>query len=340
MYCGGCAPVLYLCKKIQGGGIMKPPILLAAILLTILLMAGCQNPPVNEVPPAEADSFSQGEYLGVEDDILPQGEEPSIEVDDLPQDEEKGFKILDYWTIANLGDYIQEEGLTIVDLEDFIPEEDLKLGDLNNIIGVAYRESDPPLKPRLLSEISGPFTTRKIFSAEDAVKAIASVRTLLGVERLSFCCLESTREYLQAKYFILQQLYDNIEVSSGWMQVDADLYSGEIWQVRNYYKGGIEESGLVTVPTLSAEEAAKQFSLAKDTWIVAAVLLIDPVNDYVPSEGYRLVWRFIIGRALTPSTVIQARYLYIDAHTGEIILDYDIEDEGGEYTILEHEEVK
>jgi Zn-dependent metalloprotease len=152
--------------------------------------------------------------------------------------------------------------------------------------------------------IRGLFTTRKINSAKDAVKALSSIRSIMRIDQLSFTCTkkEKTEDY---RVFYLQQLYKGIMVYGGFFKVTA-RNTGEPYELIGSYVSGIE---LDITPELTATEASNNISLHEGRRISETLLVI--YTD--PEEDVRLSWRYTI----VIGDIVYEKYIFVDANTGE-----------------------
>lgn len=188
------------------------------------------------------------------------------------------------------------ENLSIHDLEE--------MNDDNLDIHYSFPET---IIPR---SITGIFSTKKIFTSEDAVYAILSVRDILNIERSSFACtdMEDRDEEMQ---YSLQQMYKGVPVESGYFVVRAAKNGLPVLVSGRY----IPIKDMNVVPKISAEEAQKKVRLQKYTRIENYQLII---------SGESLAWKMhVVGWGWNSGKLEVQRTVYVDATTGKTICAYN-----------------
>ena len=188
-----------------------------------------------------------------------------------------------------------------------LPEEtleDFSMEDLQAFTGgnVEIRYSPETGLPK---EITGRFSPQQILTAEDAIRSLGSVKTLFGIESLTFSCTE-VEERPDSRVFRLEQLWEGIPVSGYGFQVGAANDGTALFVSGNYCSaiqadltGGLTEDACKEALALSKGEKAAQ---ARQTILTT-------------QDGAKLCWEFHI----VAQDPLQERLVYCDASTGAIL---------------------
>lgn len=161
--------------------------------------------------------------------------------------------------------------------EDF-SEQDLRENHPGAIEILYSAETNQP------KEIRGVFSSHTIFSEQDAVIALGSIRSFLGITDFSFCCVGT--EYGDGfVVFDLAQLYHGIPVMDYGFRVAAKT-DGTPLYVSGSYQSNIQ---IETVPVFNAETCAKGISLSAGERITSAELVI-VIETGIP----HLCWKYRI----------------------------------------------
>lgn len=177
--------------------------------------------------------------------------------------------------------------------------------------GGALRIVRDPLTGRP-KEIAGSFTTRVIVGEQDALMALLSVRSLMGVSDYQFACTEADDERNDFCVFTLQQLYQGVPVEMGIFRVVADK-KGVPVSVSGTYQPGIQ---IDTEPELTAEEGRRLLDLPFGSKVLSVRLAVYTDDDW----KYHLVWRYSIASQAFFGD-LEDRVAYLDAATGELLED-------------------
>lgn len=180
--------------------------------------------------------------------------------------------------------------------------EDFSLEQLEAFTGgnVSIRYSPDTGMPK---EITGKFSSHGIFSAEDAVAALGSVKTLFGIEELNFVCTQ-VDERTDATVYWLDQLWQGIPVSGYGFRVEAGADGAAQFVSGSYLQGiSVDVSG-----ALAAESCTAALELYPGEQIAASRQVILEEKGQVV-----LCWEFhIVG-----ADPLMERLVFCDALTGE-----------------------
>ena len=154
----------------------------------------------------------------------------------------------------------------------------------------------------MAEKIEGVFTTGLIFTPEDAVKALTSVRDIFDISSFSYAYTPGPDIYHQP-CFELTQLHEGIEVIYGYFRI----FASDEGIPKSIWGRYIDIGEINTEPSLSPKEASKSFAFNKDTNILETKLVIFGTNE----SDIILCWYFnMFGREV-----------FVDAHTGVIVYD-------------------
>ena len=180
-----------------------------------------------------------------------------------------------------------ETTLETISIDMALVKEDLTLKDLKKMNGgqvkiIYCTDADIP------RDISGTFSTRKVFTAEDAVYALLSVRSFMQIGDASFTCTEID-DSGKNRSFQLQQVYKGIAVDNGHFLIVASKVEGNTIGVTGLYQ---HLPDLDVNPKISMKKARKAFKLKWGTKITRSQLVV--LGDGVSELGDRLAWKFIV----------------------------------------------
>lgn len=181
--------------------------------------------------------------------------------------------------------------------------EDLTMEQLQEMSGDTLEVALSP-KTERIRELGGKISTVNVKNPEDALLALMSVRTLMGIEGQEFTCLQVDEEEDHRTYW-LQQLYKGVPVDRGVFRVLVTT-KGEPYFVRGEYEQGID---LDIKPALDAKEAFKKYG--KEESIKDTKLTI-----YSETGVPVLAWRYYANVG-----TVQEKYIYLNANTGELLED-------------------
>ena len=202
--------------------------------------------------------------------------------------------------------------LEVIPIDISLVKEDLTLRELKKMNGgqlringfVDYNGTDMPW------DILGTFSTKKVFTAEDAVYALLSVRSFMRIGDASFACTEIEGSD-KTRRFQIQQVYKGIAVEDGRFEIAATKEEGNLIGVAGFYR---QVPDMDVDPEISMKKARKAFKLKWSTKITKSQLVIYGT----PELSDCLAWKFIVsGRNPKDDKLV-----YIDAITGNIIAEY------------------
>jgi Zn-dependent metalloprotease len=186
-------------------------------------------------------------------------------------------------------------------------EEDLSLEEIRALSGGRLEIVTDP-RTGLPAQIEAVFSARKIFTAEDAVRSLFSVRTLMRIKGFAFACIDSeSRESVNV--FFLQQLHEGVPVFGGMFRVIAGK-DGTPVSVSGTYKPGIV---LDTRPSLSARAAGESVPLDFGMKLSEAGLEIYELSE----SDYRLCRKYYV----KSKDKAKEKLVFVDAHSGEMIAE-------------------
>jgi Zn-dependent metalloprotease len=187
--------------------------------------------------------------------------------------------------------------------------EDFSIGDLYDLNQGDCEVIRDPVTD-LPRQIDGKFSTVPIFTAEDAVKSLASVRSIMRISGFDFTCtnIDDSRENLRV--FELVQLYEGIPVSGGRFKVIAQKADGQAAAVLGTYQQGVNVN---TEPALSEKEARGSLSLPRGQKIASSRLVIHTP----PGKAPALCWEYEI-KAGDP---LDEKLVYVNAASGAVVAE-------------------
>ena len=147
--------------------------------------------------------------------------------------------------------------------------EDLDKDALNALNNNKLKITNNP-ETGLPRQISGIFSTKTIQTAEDALYAMMSVRTFMQIEGREFICVEEDFSDDEKNVFFFLQVYEGLPVEQGVFRVSATK-EGTPLSLYGTYCSGID---VATTPTITAEEAKQEVTLADDAKIESVQLVI------------------------------------------------------------------
>ena len=186
--------------------------------------------------------------------------------------------------------------------------EDLSLDDIKKLNGGTVEIIYLP-DINIPKEIKGKFTNGTIKSEEDAIASLASVRTLMHINEISYVCVDIVEDE-HIKSFYLQQVYNGVIVLNGTFRVIA-TYEGEPVAIIGIYINGIE---IDTTPLVAINDAKKSVILEKGTKISETKIAVYKDDD----EIVHLCWLFDI----YSREPLKNKTIVVDAYTGKYIIEY------------------
>ncbi|MCD8019855.1 MAG: hypothetical protein LUF92_09840 [Clostridiales bacterium] len=185
--------------------------------------------------------------------------------------------------------------------EDLTPEDIQRMNQGN--AEIIYSASSEYVR-----EIGGIFTSQSIREEEDAVMAIMSVRSLMGIQGESFCCESITEEESGQKVFLLYQLYEGVTVEDGLFRIVA-ADDGTPMRIRGGY---VRDLSVGTEAQITAQEGLSGLTLSRGQNAESARLVIKTIE----SQNI-LCWKYTVTRE---NDIAQDEAIYVDAQTGEVVL--------------------
>ena len=267
----------------------KHTLAIAILVFSALILSGCYGIPTNEMISNNMTTFEETDSADSADSDI-----------ELSNDEDL--------VAENAGMDLSAYELKPVDIGDFIPDEDLSADDIKRLNNGDVEIVMSP-DTGWLRSVKGRFSTREIYNTEDAVKALASLRSIMNIDQLSFTCREEeVNDYENTKVYYLQQLYKNIRVVNSLLN-DADIRmsvksTGEPCYISGKYKPGLNMS---IIPQITAEEAAEIIVLYDGSRIKETALVI-----YAIYGSSQLCWKFTI----EANWRSDEEYCFVDANTG------------------------
>ena len=194
--------------------------------------------------------------------------------------------------------------LTPIDIGNFKPHEDFSIEDI-----ISLNNGNVVFKPKKTNpnDIVGLYSTQRVFNAEDAVKSLASVRSIFNIDQLSFS-LEREPEGNDSIIYCLQQLYKGVIVFGGYFCVFANN-EGEAIKIYGKYMSDID---LDVIPRITAAEAKEKAVLEDRKYISEAALSL---KTNPQGKDLRLCWRLAVSHM--GESIDREKYIFIDAITGE-----------------------
>jgi len=229
----------------------------------------------------------------IEDDITDEDIiEDDMEYNDVSEENIYDFPIIDEPLIPIYVD--PSEYLEALSYDDII--------DLNNGDAEFWRWNFDNRR------IKGRFSPISVFTPEDAVLSLTSIRELYDIESFSFICTTPSNSGDRNVYY-LQQVYEGIPVQNGRFEVFVSS-EGEPFEVGGIY---IDAKGLNPIPDISAYEASEVIELEEEAFIRWSQLVV--FKPYPYDKDALLCWYFQID-----SIYIDLRQgVIVDAHTGEFV---------------------
>lgn len=196
------------------------------------------------------------------------------------------------------------DGVKPLKVEITAETEDLSFERIQEMNGAALEVGVNP-ETGGIRELRGKFSTVNVRNPEDALLALMSVRTVMGIAGHEFSCARIDEEADQRTYW-LQQLYKGVPVDRGLFRLVVSS-AGEPQFVRGTYEEGIE---LEVKPALDADAALKKYG-AEDSVKETSLVIYS-----APGISPTLAWKYLanVGTA-------KEKYLFLDANTGELLED-------------------
>lgn len=174
-----------------------------------------------------------------------------------------------------------------------------------------------------ITSIMGVYSDIKVLSAIDALHAIYSVKSLLGLEDPSSqLVLDRVDESIMGNYYLFQQYYDNVKVWGSTITVSVDA-EGKTCSLSSYIipNKTLKEAITTTTPNLSESDSIK---IIKDQYpnvtdFFAELIIYTEDLDDKPVLAYH----FVVAMKDEP----WEKAFILDANTGEIILEASTEKE-------------
>lgn len=157
-------------------------------------------------------------------------------------------------------------------------------------------------------EINGIFSSIKIVSKEDALRALLNVRGIFQIsDDYSFCCIEIDKDRIDLQVFTFNQLYKGIIVDGATFRVVA-MKDGTPTSVSGVYQC-ISDTNVV--PEISSELALETVPLSRNAHVVALYLVV-----YVDkNDRSHLCWKY----ETCSNWLTEHNIYYVDAHDGSLI---------------------
>lgn len=205
--------------------------------------------------------------------------------------------------------------MEVLPIDMTLINEDLSLQEIKDLNEGHLNITYFPDAGNIPKEINGLFSTRKIFTAEDALYALLSVRTIMRIEDASFACTkeDDSGEY---KRFDFVQMYKGLPVFNGGFTVYATKEEGEPVSVSGFYMSGLN---LDVNPEITEKEARKAVKTEGRTKITESRLVV--YGTYGKSEPEScLAYKFVV----SGKDMINSKEVYVNAVTGNIIAEYPL----------------
>ncbi len=269
------------------------PILIALMLVTTVAVS-CGNPeelendPTVQIDAGETDE--QDEAAG--EDATPAGSGSAEGAD--AEDTSEGYGAVTRTEGENMK--VDPDKLT----ED-LDEEALKELNGGSVSIVYHPETGVP------KQIDGVFSSKMIFSVEDALCALMSVRTIMDIGCTEFVCvgtnLSEDEEY---NTYLFRQLYEGLVVDHSFFRVLA----GKDGTPRSVYALSVNGLDLDPTPAVTHEEGENAVPVSDGTYLVSHQLVVYG-NGGVPC----LAWKYFVGS----DDPLREKDVYVDAQTGQLI---------------------
>lgn len=212
-----------------------------------------------------------------------------------------------------------KDGYSNEKVEKIIPDEEIlsyqnnyedlsieELQALNNGEIPIYKDQETGM----VRMIEGQFSNRVVKNEQDALMALLSVRSIMGIKEYSFTCVKVDDERNESCVYFLQQLYNEIPVDSGIFRVVVTK-DGKTISVSGTYRDGIEVD---QEPQMTSEEAEKALALPSGTHINNVELVIYGTKK----EGYALAWKCDVSyRKLFQET--DRKEIYVEDVSGTVL---------------------
>ncbi len=180
--------------------------------------------------------------------------------------------------------------------------EDLTEDDLRQMndgdVDIYYLSTESTVR-----SIEGTFSSQIVTNEQEALAALMSVRSLMGIESYDYCCVSADTG--NNTVYTLAQLYEGVRVDNGFFRVTVSE-TGETVSVSGEYAA---VDAVDTTPKLTASECAANISLSQGQEIVSAEAVI------LESER-TLCWKYTI---YDTSNRANDCAVYLSASTGETV---------------------
>ena len=212
-----------------------------------------------------------------------------------------------------------KDGYSNEKVEKIISDEEI-LSDLNNYEDLSIEElqtlnnGEVPIykdqETGMVRMIEGQFSNRVVKNTQDALMALLSVRSIMGIKEYSFTCMKVDGERNESCVYFLQQLYKEIPVDSGIFRV-AVTKDGKTISVSGTYRDKIEVD---QNPQMTSEEAEKILDLPSGSHINN----VEPVIYGTQKDDYALAWKFDVSyREFFQET--DRKEIYVDDVSGTVL---------------------
>lgn len=194
---------------------------------------------------------------------------------------------------------------TLADLEAVTEDFDMEeLNELNHGEVQVYYDA----VTGKLRQIDGKFSTKRILTKEDALLALMSVRSLMGITAYDYSCEAIDDERNELCVYFFRQLYEGVPVEDGYFRVAA-AKDGEPVSVSGAFQ---EVAAVDKEPSVSYRDGQKMFSRSFGSKIESVQLVV-----YKEEEETHLCWKYLVSAGNLP----ESRNIYVDANTGKMVYE-------------------